>query len=81
MMRILSLRVLLILIENAQFTHDYDNETVSISMTTPIPVKVLSTQKFYLKHGDDKVIYGGNNLKINLDCFYTIGGDLLELSG
>lgn len=69
------------MIENAQFTHDYDNETVSISMTTPIPVKVLSTQKFYLKHGDDKVIYSGNSLKLNLDCFYTIGGDLLELSG
>ena len=69
------------MIENAQFTHDYDNETVSISMTTPIPVKVLSTQKFYLKHGVDKVIYGGDSLKINLDCFYTIGGDLLELSG
>ena len=68
-------------IERAQFTHDYDNETVIISEESSIPVKVSSGQKLYLKHSDDKIIDGGNSLKINLDCFYEIGGDLLELSG
>ena len=69
------------MIEQAQFTHDYDNETVIISQESSIPVKVSSGQKLYLKHSDDKIIDGGNSLKINLDCFYEIGGDLLELSG
>ena len=69
------------MIEHAQFTHDYDNETVIIGEESLSPVKVSSGQKLYLKHSDDKIIDGGNSLKINLDCFYEIGGDLLELSG